>query len=110
MNSVNYHKYVENPVFRDDQIFFPVESDKMYIYQQKLQAFNSYKTYIISLRALLQEMKKIFTIGSPTPLMGHPRYGLVWSKKSFSNFCYLICVEHEKCSEMCVWIVRFGQN
>ena len=23
-------------------------------------------------------------------------------------FCYLIRVEHEKCSDMCVWIVRFG--
>jgi hypothetical protein len=26
------------------------------------------------------------------------------------NFCYLIRVEHEKWSEMCVWIVRFGQK
>ena len=26
----------------------------------------------------------------------------------FLKFCYLIRVEHEKCSDMCVWIVRFG--
>jgi hypothetical protein len=31
-------------------------------------------------------------------------------KKLFLKFCYLIHVENEKCSEMCVWIVRFGQN
>jgi hypothetical protein len=30
--------------------------------------------------------------------------------ESFSYFCYSIRVEHEKCSEMCVWIVGFGQN
>ena len=32
------------------------------------------------------------------------------SKISFLQLCYLIIVEHEKCSEMCVRIVRFGQN
>ena len=110
MNLFNYRKYVENPVFRDDQIFFLVESDKMYIYQDKLHDFNSLKTYTISHRALLQKIKKIFTFGSPAPLMGHPRYGLIWSKKIFFKFCYLIHVEHEKCSEMCVLIARFGQN
>ena len=26
------------------------------------------------------------------------------------NYCYLIRVEHTKCSEMYVWIVRFGKN
>jgi hypothetical protein len=31
-------------------------------------------------------------------------------KKLFLKFGYLIRVEHEKCSEMCVWIGRFGQN
>jgi hypothetical protein len=37
---------------------------------------------------------------------------LVWygQKNHFSYFCYLIRVEHEKCSEMCVWIVGFGQK
>jgi hypothetical protein len=30
------------------------------------------------------------------------------AKKCFSYFCYLIRIEHEKCPEMCVWIVRFG--
>jgi hypothetical protein len=42
--------------------------------------------------------------------MHHLSYGLVWSEKNISNFCYLIRVEHEKCSEMCVWIVSFGQK
>jgi hypothetical protein len=32
------------------------------------------------------------------------------AKKDFFYFCYLIRVEHEKFSEMCVWIVRFGQK
>jgi hypothetical protein len=38
--------------------------------------------------------------------------GMVWfgQKNVFSNFCYLIRVEHEKCSEMCVWIVGSGQK
>jgi hypothetical protein len=31
-------------------------------------------------------------------------------KKIFLTFCYLIRVEHEKCSEMCVRIVKFGQK
>jgi hypothetical protein len=31
-------------------------------------------------------------------------------KQLFSTLCYLIRVEHEKFSEMCVSIVRFGQN
>jgi hypothetical protein len=31
-------------------------------------------------------------------------------KMFFFNFCYLIRVEHKKCSEMCVWIFRFGQK
>jgi hypothetical protein len=35
---------------------------------------------------------------------------LYGQKKIFFNFCYLNRVEHEKCSEMCVWIVRFGQK
>jgi hypothetical protein len=26
------------------------------------------------------------------------------------HFCYLIRVEHEKCSEMCIWIVGSGQK
>ena len=30
------------------------------------------------------------------------------SKIIFFQLCYLICVEHEKCSEMCVWNVSFG--
>jgi hypothetical protein len=36
----------------------------------------------------------------------------VWvdQKKVFFYFCYLIRVQHKKCSETCVWIVRFGQN
>jgi hypothetical protein len=55
-------------------------------------------------------MKKIFTFGSPTPLIGVPRYDRVWPKNFFIKVCYLIRVEHEKRSEMCVWIVRFGQN
>jgi hypothetical protein len=42
----------------------------------------------------------------PTPPMGHLDRGLVGQKKIVSYF-YLIRVEHEKCSEMCVWIVRF---
>jgi hypothetical protein len=29
-------------------------------------------------------------------------------KKRFFQLCYLIHVEQEKCSEMCVRIVRFG--
>ena len=29
-----------------------------------------------------------------------PMYGRVWPKKMFSNFCYLIRVEHAKCSEI----------
>jgi hypothetical protein len=42
--------------------------------------------------------------------MDHLRYGLVWPKKVFVNFFYLIRVEHKKCSEMRVLIVRFGQK
>jgi hypothetical protein len=37
----------------------------------------------------------------------------VWSgiaKFFFYKFCYLNRVEYEKCSEMCVWIVRFAQK
>ena len=34
----------------------------------------------------------------------------VWPKKIIFKVCYLIRVEHEKCSEMCVWIIRFGQK
>ena len=56
-------------------------------------------------------MKKLFlTLGPPTTFTAHPKFGLVWSKQLFLYFCYLIRVEHEKFSEMCVWIVRFGQN
>ena len=33
------------------------------------------------------------------------RLGLVSLKIIFFKFCYLIQVEHEKCSEMCVWNV-----
>jgi hypothetical protein len=29
-------------------------------------------------------------------------------KNYLFNFCYLIRVEHEKCSVMCLWIIRFG--
>jgi hypothetical protein len=35
----------------------------------------------------------------------------IWSKLTKNHifsFCYLVRVEHEKCSEMCYWIVRFG--
>ena len=64
----------------------------------------------MSRRALPKAIKKIFTFGSPTPLMGHPRYARVWPKKIICKVCYLIRVEHEKCSEMCVWIIRFGQK
>ena len=31
-------------------------------------------------------------------------------KLFFLQLCYLIRVENEKCSEMCVWIVRFSQK
>jgi hypothetical protein len=31
-------------------------------------------------------------------------------KKSFSAHCVNSILEHEKFSEMCVWIVRFGQQ
>jgi hypothetical protein len=86
VNLVNNRKYVENPVFRDDQIIFPVKSDKMYIYQHRLHTFNSRKAYMIIRKALLQEMKKIFTFGPPTPFMAHPRYGRVGPKKLFFNF------------------------
>ena len=41
--------------------------------------------------------------------MVHTRYGRYKSKIIFFQLCYLIRVEHEKCSEMCVWIVGFGQ-
>ena len=35
--------------------------------------------------------------------------GMVWfGKKLFSNCFDLIRIDHEKFSEMCVWIVRFG--
>jgi hypothetical protein len=37
-------------------------------------------------------------------------YGLVCSTKMLSKFCYLIRVELENCSDMCVLISRFGQN
>jgi hypothetical protein len=33
-----------------------------------------------------------------------------FGQKIFLEFGFLIHVEHEKCSEICVWIVRFGQN
>jgi hypothetical protein len=38
------------------------------------------------------------------------RYGRVRPKIIFFHLCYLIRVEYEKCSAMCVWIVRFGQK
>jgi hypothetical protein len=28
----------------------------------------------------------------------------------FFNFCNSNLIEHGKCSEMCIWIVGFGQN
>ena len=31
-------------------------------------------------------------------------------KKIFAWYCYLIRVVFEKCSDMCVWISRFGPN
>ena len=42
--------------------------------------------------------------------MVHTRYARYQPKIIFFQLCYLNRVEHEKCSEMCVWIVRFGQN
>jgi hypothetical protein len=32
---------------------------------------------------------------------------IIIAKKFFLKFCYLIRVEHKKCSEMCVLIIRF---
>jgi hypothetical protein len=51
--------------------------------------------------------KKILSFSPPTPPMSHLERERV---NFFSNFCYLIRVEHEKYSEMCDWIIRFGQN
>jgi hypothetical protein len=48
--------------------------------------------------------KNVLLIASRAPCTS----GMVgFGQKIFSYFCYLI---HEKCSEMCVWIVRFSQK
>jgi hypothetical protein len=53
--------------------------------------------------------RKIYFGTRDTP-MDQPVYGREWPKKVKIFFCYLIRVEHEKCSETCVWIIRFGQK
>jgi hypothetical protein len=55
-------------------------------------------------------MKKIFTFGPSNPLRGLTHLGTGSTKKNIFLFLLFDCVEHEKRSEMCVWIVRFGQN
>jgi hypothetical protein len=54
--------------------------------------------------------KKInyFTIGPSKPQRGLTHLWSGSTKKIFFNFCYWIRVEHEKCSELCARIVRFG--
>jgi hypothetical protein len=42
--------------------------------------------------------------------MSHLEWVGFGQKNFFPKFCYLIRVEHEKYSEMCDWIFRFGQN
>jgi hypothetical protein len=39
---------------------------------------------------------------------GPPKVWLGKNKNFFNKFCYLQRVEHDKCSVMCVWIVRFA--
>ena len=55
------------------------------------------------------EEKKLFYFWTLKPLK-RPNSLLVWidQKNVFFQLCYLIRVEHEKFSEMCVRIVRFG--
>jgi hypothetical protein len=37
-----------------------------------------------------------------------PNSLMVWIDQKSNFFYYLIRIEHNKCSEMCVWIVKFG--
>ena len=54
--------------------------------------------------------KIFFTIEPTNPLRGLTHLWSGSTKKFFFYFCYSIRVEHGEFSEMCVWIVRFGQN
>jgi hypothetical protein len=53
---------------------------------------------------------KNFYLEPPDRLHAPPQ---IWyrsvKENFFFHFCYLNLLEHEKCSEICVWIVGFGQ-
>ena len=54
-----------------------------------------------------EKIKKFYFLPYRPP-NGSYKISSVLPKIFFFQLCYLIRVEHEKCSEMCVWIVRFG--
>jgi hypothetical protein len=59
---------------------------------------------------LTKGTKNVLLIASRQPPCTNS--GMAWFGQKIKKiyFCYLIRVEHEKCFEMCAWIVRFGQN
>ena len=83
---------------------YPIYENTNLVYENT--TIQSCKKICHSLEGSCGEKLKIFYFFS----YGPPQ---IWSgsaKNYFFYFCYLIRVEHEKWSEMCVWVVGFSQK